>query len=66
MAVTYAVLAVFLLVGLFPFFWMLRTAFTPKNQSFTLKPQLLPTAFTLDNFGRVLTSPTIPLAPRRS
>ncbi len=60
MAGTYAVLAVFLLIGLFPFFWMLRTAFTPKNQSFTLKPQLLPTAFTLDNFGRVLTSPTIP------
>ncbi len=33
MAGTYAVLAVFLLIGLFPFFWMLRTAFTPKNHS---------------------------------
>ena len=57
---TYAVLAVFLLIGLFPFFWMLRTAFTPKGQAFSLKPQLLPATVTLDNFRRVLTSPTIP------
>ncbi len=59
---TYLVLGVFLLIGLFPFFWMVRTAFTPRQQSFSLRPSLFPSVFTLDNFTRVLTSPTIPFA----
>jgi len=59
---TYAVLGVFLFIGLFPFFWMVRTGLTPRQQSFSLHPSLFPTAFTLDNFTRVLTSPTIPFA----
>lgn len=59
---TYFVLGVFLLIGLFPFFWMVRTGFTPRQQSFSLRPSLFPSAFTLDNFTRVLTSPTIPFA----
>lgn len=56
----YAVLGVFLVIALFPFTWMLRTAVTPLNQAFSLKPQLLPTTLTLDNFVRVATSPNIP------
>jgi len=56
----YFILTVFLVIALFPFVWMLRTALTPMNAAFSLKPQLLPTSITLDNFIRVATSPNIP------
>jgi len=57
---TYGVLVLFLVFSLFPFFWMIRTALTPRDAAFSLHPQLLPTAVTADNFSRVLSSPTIP------
>ncbi len=57
---TYGVLVLFLVFSLFPFFWMIRTALTPRDAAFSLHPQLLPPAVTVDNFSRVLSSPTIP------
>jgi ABC-type glycerol-3-phosphate transport system permease component len=56
----YAILGVFLSIGLFPFMWMLRTAFTPQDETFSLSPTLLPHTWTWSNFDRVLNSPTIP------
>ncbi len=56
----YLILALFLVVTLFPFLWMLRTAFTPRTAAFSLHPQVVPTTVTADNFQRVITSPTIP------
>jgi ABC-type glycerol-3-phosphate transport system permease component len=56
----YLILGIFLVVGIFPFLWMLRTAQTPQTDAFALNPTLIPERFTLDNLERVLTSPTIP------
>lgn len=56
----YTLLGVFLVFALFPFAWMLRTALTPMQAAFSLKPQLLPGSVTIDNFVRVATSPNIP------
>lgn len=56
----YLVLGIFLSIGLFPFAWMLRTAFTPQSETFSLSPTLLPHTWTWSNFDRVLNSPTIP------
>ncbi len=56
----YLILALFLIVTLFPFVWMLRTALTPRTAAFSLHPRILPTTVTADNFQRVITSPTIP------
>ena len=53
-------LGVFLVIGLFPFVWMLRTALTPQMDAFSLTPTILPETWTFDNVWRVLTSPTIP------
>jgi N,N'-diacetylchitobiose transport system permease protein len=43
-----------------PFFWMLRTAFTPASETFSLTPSFLPQHITFDNFVRVVTSATNP------
>jgi ABC-type glycerol-3-phosphate transport system permease component len=56
----YVVLAFFLCIALFPFLWMLRTAFTPAADAFSLRPQLLPQTVTMENFTRVVSSPNIP------
>lgn len=50
----------FVVVALFPFIWMLRTAFTPNGDAFSLTPSLLPTRFTFENLTRVVTSPNVP------
>ncbi len=56
----YVILALFLVITLFPFLWMLRTAITPRTAAFSLHPRLLPTTVTGSNFQRVISSPTIP------
>lgn len=56
----YVILALFLVITLFPFLWMLRTAITPRTAAFSLHPRLLPTIVTGSNFQRVISSPTIP------
>ena len=38
------ILAVAILIALFPFFWVLRTAVTPTSEAFSLRPTLLPTS----------------------
>ncbi len=53
-------LAVAVVVALFPFFWVVRTALTPTPEAFSLRPTLLPSSFTLDHLLRVVTSPTLP------
>ena len=53
-------LVVAIVVALFPFFWVLRTAVTPTPEAFSLRPSLLPTTYTADNLVRVIVSPTLP------
>jgi multiple sugar transport system permease protein len=56
----YLFIGVFVTAALFPFYWMLRTAFTPRSAAFSLHPKLWPEALTFDSFVRALTSPTLP------
>lgn len=52
--VAWLALILFLLLTLFPFFWMLRTALTPAADLFTDNTGLLPQHPTMINFLRVL------------
>jgi multiple sugar transport system permease protein len=52
--VAWLVLAIFLLVTLFPFYWMIRTALTPAADLFTDSSGLWPQHPTMINFWRVL------------
>ena len=56
------VLLVAVIVALFPFFWVLRTAVTPPREAFSLRPSLLPTTLTLAPLLGVITSPNIPFS----
>ena len=47
-------LGIILIVTLFPFWWVLRTAWTSSNMVFTNAESLLPVEFTWNNFLRVL------------
>ena len=53
-AAMWAFLVIMLIVTLFPFWWVLRTALTSPNMVFTDTSSLLPVGFTFDNFLRVL------------
>lgn len=57
---TYLGVGALAVVALFPFFWMLRTAFTPPADAFSLHPGLWPHAITGKNFVRVVLSPNVP------
>ena len=57
---SYIVILIFAVIALFPFLWMLRTALAPEKDSFSLRPKILPSALTLDNMVRVITSPSVP------
>jgi ABC-type glycerol-3-phosphate transport system permease component len=48
----YLMLAVFSLVVLIPFYWMVKSAFSPEQKVFTIPPIYLP-PLTLDNFERL-------------
>jgi multiple sugar transport system permease protein len=50
----WAVMAVIVLITLFPFWWMVRTALTPADALYTDNADLLPSDPTLINFTRVL------------
>ena len=54
-AATYVALCGFALFSLFPFLWMIDTAFKPLHEVMTGAPTFLIGAPTLDNFTRVLT-----------
>jgi len=53
MAAVYVGLTIGAIVVLFPFFWMIVTAFKQPGQAFT--PEIFPSNPTLENFKRVLT-----------
>ncbi|NUR95954.1 MAG: carbohydrate ABC transporter permease [Kribbellaceae bacterium] len=53
-ALAWAFLILFLIVTLFPFYWMVRTAITPAADLFGDNSSLLPAHPTLINFTRVL------------
>ena len=52
--VAWAVLILFLLLTVFPFLWMVRTAVTPAGDLFTDSTSLLPDHPTMINFWRIL------------
>ena len=54
------VVGLFLLIAVFPFLWMLRTAVTPPGDAFSLTPSLVPRRLTAENVVRVVTSPNVP------
>ncbi len=54
-AVSYVFLFGWLLVTLFPIFWMVSTSFKPPLGLFAWPPEWLPADFTLDNYRQILT-----------
>lgn len=50
----WAVVILLILITLFPFWWVLRTALSTKRLLLSESAALLPVGFTLDNFRRVL------------
>jgi ABC-type glycerol-3-phosphate transport system permease component len=56
----WVVLLLAIVVALFPFAWILRTAVTPTPEAFSLRPSLLPTNVTFEHFVRVTTSTVLP------
>ncbi len=57
--VSYLFLIGWLLVTLFPIFWMVSTSFKPPLGWFAWPPQWLPADFTLDNYRQILTFGTL-------
>ena len=53
-AVAWAVVGLLVLVSVFPFYWMVRTAFTPAAELIRDSSQLVPSNPTWINFARVL------------
>lgn len=58
-AVRYAFLFGWVLVSLFPIFWMVSTSFKQPLGWFAWPPQWLPAEFTLDNYRQILTFGTL-------
>ncbi len=50
----YLVLSVFLIIALFPFFWMLSSSFKSTTELFAAVPRLIPQHPSLENFRNVL------------
>jgi multiple sugar transport system permease protein len=48
--VRYTVLTVWLVIIMFPIYWMVQTSFKPADEWFTWPPMWFPRHFTLDNF----------------
>ena len=59
LTVSYLFLIGWLLVTLFPIFWMVSTSFKPPLGWFAWPPQWLPADFTLDNYRQILTFGTL-------
>ncbi len=54
LAVAYAILAVIVIVYMFPFVWMISTALKPKAELYRYPPTIVPAAPSLDAFTSVL------------
>lgn len=51
---TYALLLIFAVISLFPFYWMIITAFKDRKRAFIYPPEWLPDQIVFDNFIKVL------------
>lgn len=49
-SLTYIILTIVAVVFIFPFIWMLSTAFKIPSEAYTLPPKIIPGTFTWDNF----------------
>jgi multiple sugar transport system permease protein len=52
--ISFAIVAVFAFLTLFPLYWALRTAFSTQSELLANPSQLLPVGFTLDSFKQAL------------
>ncbi|PFO07128.1 sugar ABC transporter permease [Bacillus sp. AFS076308] len=50
LTISYIILIILALVFIFPFLWMISTAFKVPSEAYTIPPKLIPKTFTLDNF----------------
>ena len=48
--INYIILSLLAIVFIFPFLWMISTAFKVPSEAYTIPPKLIPKTFTLDNF----------------
>lgn len=48
--ISYTILIILAFVFVFPFLWMVSTAFKLPSEAYTIPPKLLPETFTLENF----------------
>ena len=51
---TWVLIAIFLFITIFPFFWVLRTSLTPHKLVFTEASRMIPSQLTIKNYARVL------------
>ncbi|MEO7716053.1 MAG: carbohydrate ABC transporter permease [Capsulimonas sp.] len=58
----YAILTIFALVFLFPFYWLLISAFKTQGQMFAMPPQWIPHPATLQNFSDLFHKTNLPRA----
>jgi len=54
MVIAQAITVVLLVLFLFPYFWLLSSAFKPAGEVFAVPPRLLPTQLTPDNFAKIV------------
>lgn len=52
--IVWIVIALFLFITIFPFFWVIRTSLTPNKLLFTEATKLFPSQATIKNYARVL------------
>lgn len=52
--IVWIVIALFLFITIFPFFWVVRTSLTPNKLLFTEATKLFPSQATIKNYARVL------------
>ncbi len=53
----YLLVVVILLYTMFPFYWAIKSSFTPQPALFRTPVEYVPTNFTLENYQQVLTNP---------
>ena len=58
----YTILIVVAIIVLLPLVWMLSTSFKPKAQWFTREIEWIPRTFTWENYTRIFSNPSTPIA----
>lgn len=53
--IPYAIIGTALIAFLFPFYWLVITAFKPEGENFSKPPTFWPSEFTLENFSAAIT-----------